>query len=226
MPIKKEMKKKSLVKPKKRAAKKKQLPKAKPIQIITQKLPKEKCCTDPIKSGQAYTIPLGFTDRLGAMPVSLPLQQTTQPTQVTTYLGSVKTQTEKPITLSKGTQIKKGQFIIEGEDKPISIQTQTEKPITLSKGTQIKIGKIIIEDEDEPISIQTQTLEETTKEKRKYDTSKSDTNKMRLLSQLYNLLILNYSEENTVGIVESYKFQSNKKIKEKLDYERQIARKK
>jgi hypothetical protein len=44
-------------------------PKGQAMVIINQKLPQTKCCTDPLKSGQAYTIPLGYTDRLGTMRI-------------------------------------------------------------------------------------------------------------------------------------------------------------
>lgn len=66
------MKKKTTVaKPKVVKPKNKKPKQTKPpqIQIITQKLPRTKCCTDPVKSGQSYTIPLGYTDRLGTMRI-------------------------------------------------------------------------------------------------------------------------------------------------------------
>lgn len=61
MPTKKVIKRKV----KRKKTTKAKLPSAKPIVIIKQKLPREKCCTDVTKSGEAYTVPIGFSDRLG-----------------------------------------------------------------------------------------------------------------------------------------------------------------
>jgi hypothetical protein len=59
---------------------------------------------------------------------------------------------------------------------------------------------------------------------KKYDTSKGDQNKFKLLSQLYGLLIINETEENARRITDSFKLQSNKKIKEKINYEKQAKK--
>ena len=62
MPIKKDKKKKTT---NKRSERKKKTAKPKVVYIMTQKLPKEKCCTDVKKTGEAYTVPIGFADLAG-----------------------------------------------------------------------------------------------------------------------------------------------------------------
>lgn len=61
--------------------------------------------------------------------------------------------------------------------------------------------------------------------RKKYDTSKADENKAKLLNQLYNILRLSNTEQNAINITESYKTQSNTKIKEKIKNEKQLAKK-
>jgi hypothetical protein len=57
--------KKKPVKPKSKAK-----PKATPkVKITYQKLPKEGCCTDVLKTGQAYAIPFGFRDIMGTQRI-------------------------------------------------------------------------------------------------------------------------------------------------------------
>ena len=108
MPTKKIKKKTTVAKPKvtkPRVKKTKQTkpPKApsvskpvQPIQIITQKLPRTKCCTDPLKSGQSYTIPLGYTDRLGTMRIP-----DNSPTPIPINRIPVQLKRPNPITIQK-----------------------------------------------------------------------------------------------------------------------------
>jgi hypothetical protein len=79
MPIKKKLNKPKVTIAKKKKVLKRNKKVMKPIVIITQKLPREKCCTDVTKSGEAYTIPVGFTQRLGAiLPLTKNVSTSTQ----------------------------------------------------------------------------------------------------------------------------------------------------
>lgn len=79
MPIKKKLNKPKVTIAKKKKVLKRNKKVMKPIVIITQKLPREKCCTDVTKSGEAYTIPVGFTQRLGAiMPLTKNVSTSTE----------------------------------------------------------------------------------------------------------------------------------------------------
>lgn len=102
------------------------------IAIIQQKLPKEKCCTDPIKSGQAYTIPIGFTHRLGLMPqeVAKPVAHVEQ--VVTKTIG---TSTEPVITNTIGTSTKQPPKRVKLPKKSIVSKpkyTHLEEPVNAS----------------------------------------------------------------------------------------------
>ena len=214
MPIKKDKKKlKDSIRPSLRL-KRKTTKKTKEIAplvkyIFTERVPKKKCCTDVTKTGQAYTIPFGFADRLGTTRLETPTP-TSAPLKAT--LPSVK-----PISEKK---------------EYLTIETQTDKPSKASKKIQVNIKepvkkKLIIleEGEDEPMPSEEIQTEVTQSEKRKYDKSKADENKMRLLSQLYNLLTINNSIEDSRVITESYKTQSNTKIKERINSEKQAVKK-
>lgn len=93
MPTKKDSAlKKKVIKPKKKTTKKKKVTKAnKPIVIITQKLPKEKCCTDVKKSGEAYTVPFGFADLAGTRRLGTEVTQ-----KETEVVKPIKTMNEIP----------------------------------------------------------------------------------------------------------------------------------
>jgi hypothetical protein len=65
MPIKKDKVKKKKIKKPRNASSLVKTIKPKPVYIFTERVPNKKCCTDVYKSGQAYTIPFGFSDRLG-----------------------------------------------------------------------------------------------------------------------------------------------------------------
>jgi hypothetical protein len=133
MPIKKIKKKTKpkVVKPKNKKPKQTKPKPAPQIQIITQKLPRTKCCTDPVKSGQSYTIPLGYTDRLGTMRIGekpvenipIPIQR---PIPIQMPVNEVITITEqqpvvKEVTLKKKTKKPKKQLIIEDDEEPQNI---------------------------------------------------------------------------------------------------------
>jgi len=116
MPTKKGLKK-QVIKKKKVIKKKTTKEMPKPIYIITQKLPREKCCTDVKKTGQAYSIPLGFVDRLG-----------------TTRLGSENKVTESDKLSSSKEPLKEEPIII----KPISQGRLKIDERVLNKFTQSK----------------------------------------------------------------------------------------
>jgi hypothetical protein len=132
MPIKKD-KKKKVIKPKKKSTKKKV---AKPIVIITQKLPREKCCTDVTKTGEAYTIPFGFMNRLGAI---------TEPKQTKSIGTSTSTSTEtinKPLTIEQ--EVLKLLNESRAESNPITKYFKKQEPSMKKKQTPItKYYKII-----------------------------------------------------------------------------------
>ena len=88
--------------PKKVIVKKKKVVKKKQIPIIPRQLPRTKCCED-YKTGSAFTIPLGFSDRLGTNR----LPQTSHVTNIYYQQPSVKqnginiqTQTESDIPIN------------------------------------------------------------------------------------------------------------------------------
>jgi len=122
MPIKKDKVKKKLkdsIRPSLRL-KKKATKKTKEITpvvkyIFTERVPKKKCCTDVEKTGQAYTIPFGYADRLGTTRLETPT-----PT-VAPRAPSVSSL--KPISEKK---------------EYLTIETQTEP---IKKRTYIKSGK-------------------------------------------------------------------------------------
>jgi len=201
MPIKKDKIKKKL---KKKATKKTKEIAPVVKYIFTERVPKKKCCTDVEKTGQAYTIPFGYADRLGTTRLS----ESTTPSKVPPI---------KPISEKK---------------EYLTIETQTDKPSKASKKIQVNMKEpvkkklfILEESEDEPMPSEEIQTEVTQSEKRKYDKSKADENKMRLLSQLYNLLTINNSIEDSRVITESYKTQSNTKIKERINNEKQAVKK-
>jgi len=207
---------------KKMIPKKKKTKAIKPIVIITQKLPREKCCTDVTKSGEAYTIPIGFTNRLVA-PEPIP---------------------QRMSNLVRGlSPLKKVSISTSTESQPrAEISTQTDKPSVATKITQVTTipvkkpvtKKLIVEgDSDEenivimPTESSTIPIEASTERnvKRKYDTNKAEENKTKLLSDLYNLLLINNSQQDSLKITESYNQQSNKKIKERINSEKQLVKK-
>jgi hypothetical protein len=199
MPIKKDKVKKKKIKKPRNASSLVKTIKPKPVYIFTERVPNKKCCTDVYKSGQAYTIPFGFSDRLGTtrLPTAATPPSITPPKEYFT----IETQTEKPSKASK------------------KIQVNMKQPV--------KNLIILDEEEEEPASnpIETQT-EPASKPKRKYDTSKAEENKTRLLEQLYQILLINNDEPVAMSITQSYAESSNKKIKEKINREKQLVRKK
>ena len=59
-------------------------------------MPRTKCCTDPVKSGQSYTIPLGYTDRLGTMRIGeKPVENIPIPIQRPIPIPSVEFEVEE-----------------------------------------------------------------------------------------------------------------------------------
>jgi len=203
MPIKKDNKKKKKIKKPRNASSLVKTTKPKPVYIFTERVPNKKCCTDVYKSGQAYTIPFGFMDRLGTTRIETPLSKTS-----TTFGSPV------PPTITTPKEY-------------LTIETQTEHNASaLGKPSKASKKKQLIIEEDEPISVgMPEEPQPLVSEKRKYDTSKADENKMRLLSQLYNLLVVNYSPTDAVNISESYKTQSNKRIKDRINNEKQLVKK-
>lgn len=247
MPTKKDSAlKKKVIKPKKKTTKKKKVTKAnKPIVIITQKLPKEKCCTDVKKSGEAYTVPFGFADLAGTRRLGTEVTQketeVVKPIKTMNEIPKVEKLIPKgPLKIDEGILAKLNQTkpsipsVADIEDekptfkyKPIS---ESFKPIKKSKNIQVNIKEpmknlIILDEEEELQPLETEPLGEANITKRKYDKSKAEQNKAKLLSQLYNLLVINDTEQNARNITESYKDQSNKKIKEKINYEKQLVKK-
>jgi hypothetical protein len=125
MPTKKEMKPK-IKKPKKKIIKKKKVAKPTPIIIITQKLPKEKCCTDVTKSGEAYTIPIGFSDRLGTLRLGL------EPKQTKNVSISTSTESQPRTEISTQTDI----IPLKPLAKPISLPYYEEQQSTIEEQTE------------------------------------------------------------------------------------------
>ena len=131
MPPKKVQKKKATLKKPSKTPKKKAVPKtAKPIvlKIISRK-GKEPCCTE-LKTGQGYTVPLGFSSLKGPEPevvkkvIAKPMETQTESipfSQKQARVESMETQTDT-IPLGK------------------TMETQTEPPQTRSIGVNISSG--------------------------------------------------------------------------------------
>ena len=94
----------------KSGAKKKRVnkPKAKPLvkYIYTEPLSRKGCCTDVLKTGQGYTIPQGFYDRLGINRLPFIKEDSKNPS-VKIPTESIETQTEIPI---KRSYIRSGRY--------------------------------------------------------------------------------------------------------------------
>jgi hypothetical protein len=132
--------------PKKIVVKKKKVKKPKAPVIIPRKLPRTKCCEE-YKTGSAFTIPLGYSDRLGMNRLG---QQTPNVTNI--YY-------QQPQPLAK---------VEPNRNNTFTIQTQTEEPQSIRIPTQTESQNIRIPITYKPIPakklyqpVEFQPLEET-----------------------------------------------------------------